>query len=127
MPRTRTKFIWPPPNLARDNSAEQQQQPQKKQKLESPSNTPSFAHATAIRHDNNNTTTNNNNSSPAPSDGQSQSSQVEWDPTSNVAPPSFEAVIRAYLQMPLEKVIQNYQNWRREFLIFFFLRVFFLS
>ncbi|CRG88889.1 hypothetical protein PISL3812_05924 [Talaromyces islandicus] len=106
MPRTRTKFIWPPPNLAGDHTEQQQQQqqqqqrqPQKKQKLES-----SEQHR-------------NNDNSPAPSSSDtrenSQSAQAEWDPTSNVAPPSFEAVIRAYSQVPLEKMIKNYQNWRR--------------
>lgn len=99
MPRTRTKFIWPPPNLVGDHTDQQQhqhqqQQPQKKQKLES-----------TEQH-------RNSDNSPAPSES-TQSAQVEWDPTSNVAPPSFEAAVRAYLQMPLEKVIKNYQTWRR--------------
>jgi hypothetical protein len=111
MPRTRTKFLWPPANLAGDHSAEQQQQqqqPQKKQKLESSEQLPSNPHTRTMRW--------NNDNSPAPSDAResTQSSQAEWDPTSNDAPSSFEAVFRSYLQIPLEKVIKNYQNWRRE-------------
>ncbi|KAH8705598.1 hypothetical protein BGW36DRAFT_353999 [Talaromyces proteolyticus] len=114
MPRTRTKFIWPPPNLARDPAtntagASPAEPRPKKPKLEeqqsSSQNTPNdFGHSTREHMD-----------SPALSDGRVEDliEKVTWDPASGVARPSLEVLVDAYSKIPIESQIKSYQNWRR--------------
>lgn len=126
MPRTRTKYIWPPPMLADNNTATPPcadattptisnaatREPRaKKPKLESTSTT---RRSTA-----------SGRNTPAQEEyqnhdhsGQAKGEIDEWDPYSNTAPPSMEAVFAAYARIPMDAQIKRYREWRRKNSIF---------
>uniref|UniRef100_A0A093VHM5 PHD finger protein 21A n=1 Tax=Talaromyces marneffei PM1 TaxID=1077442 RepID=A0A093VHM5_TALMA len=115
MPRTRTKYIWPPPMLADDNNATSASTPTisnaatnepraKKPRLESAS---TARKSTASGR---NTPARQNQE---PSQGQAEGKADYWDPDSGVAPPSQEAIFAAYARIPMHTQIKRYREWRR--------------
>jgi hypothetical protein len=121
MPRTRTKYIWPPPMLADDtatppradattptiSNAATSEPRAKKARLESASSTAR-------------TSTASGRNSPAREGyqnqelGQGKGKADEWDPYSGTAPPSLEAIFAAYARIPMDTQIKRYREWRRK-------------
>ncbi|GAM37683.1 hypothetical protein TCE0_024f07801 [Talaromyces pinophilus] len=121
MPRTRTKYIWPPPMLADDNTATPPRadtttptitntatsEPRtKKPRLESASSTrrsTASGRNTPAREGYQNQDTSS----------QGKGNADEWDPYSGAAPPSLEAIFAAYARIPMDTQIKRYREWRR--------------
>lgn len=109
MPRTRTKYIWPPPTLTPHSAATLPRAPSytttaingtsidepraKKPKLESISSSSARSHGTERVAD----------------------ASGDWDPESGSAPPSMEVAFAAYMRMPVETQIKRYREWRRKY------------
>lgn len=122
MPRTRTKYIWPPPMLADDNTATLPRadtttptitnaatsEPRaKKPRLESASST---RRSTASGR---NTPAREGYQNQDHS-GQDKGKADEWDPYSGAPPPSVEAIFAAYARIPMDTQIKRYREWRRK-------------
>lgn len=102
MPRTRTKYIWPPPNLTKDPTPPREEATRaniephtKKRRIESPS----IAHLTT------------NERSSLVRDGSSKNKEGGQDAEvlRNLSPAA-----QAVLNKPMKVQIQEYREWRRK-------------